>query len=706
MKKRIISLLMTTVLGVSLCSCGPKAQEPVAAEPTETVEEPAATETVSEDAGALDADQDMSGGTPWVDSDLKDNITEGMEVSAKDDFYLYVNYEWLKNTDIPEGRGSANSFSDVSDITKSNALEVLKDDTLTGHDAELVQSYYNAILDWDARDKTGLTPIEGTVETIRSIDSMDKLSEFICDLDAAMFVPTLINCGNTISYEDAESYIAYINNDGLLLSDPAEYSNRTEMGDRAYEAYLGLSKAMLTRLGYSEDEVTAMYEDVIAFETKIAEVSLTSADQMSPDIFDKINNVYTPDELDQFSETFPLKEFLDACDVGDSKSYIIFEPEVIKLINELYTEDNLETIKNSMLIHYVISVSTYLDSKSYDAYIEAKNIRNGSVGREADEQMAYDMVRGALTTPMDRAYLEHYDASEKKERVTGICNDVIDVYREMLQEEDWLSEETREKAIEKLDSITINAVYPEKWMDFSSMDLAGKSLYDCEKEISDYYLKENSSHTNGKVDHEIWNFDILEANAYYNPQDNSINIILGLLESPFYYDGMSDEELYGGLGAVIGHEISHAFDTNGAQFDKDGNYSMWWTEDDYAAFNERAARLIDYYNGMYTWEGQAVQGNNIQTEAIADMTGMKAMLRIAKSKDDFDYDKFFTSNATIWRRLNTRENEYYSVTQDPHPVHYLRANVTLQQFDEFLDTYGIVEGDGMYLAPEDRVLVW
>jgi putative endopeptidase len=333
-------------------------------------------------------------------------------------------------------------------------------------------------------------------------------------------------------------------------------------------------------------------------------------------------------------------------------------------------------------------------------------VAEGSTGREKDEAVAFRTVREELTTPMDRTYLERYDSSEKKERITKICEDVIDVYHKMLKSEDWMSDETKDKAIEKLDAITINAVYPEKWIDYSDLDLKGLSYFDCRKEICLFDKKLDYQKINGKVDHEIWDFDILETNAYYNPQDNSINIILGILEDPFYRDGMSDEELLGGIGSVIGHEISHAFDTKGAQYDKDGNYTNWWKDEDYEAFKKRADKLIKYYDAMTVWEGQNVIGTSIQTEAIADMAGVKSLLLIAEGKDDFDYDKFFSAYATIWRRINTREFEYYCLTQDTHPLHFLRTNATLQQFDEFLDTYDIKEGDKMYLAPEDRVSVW
>ncbi len=660
-----------------------------------------------DEAGEEDTDElKTEGGSPWIDSDLKSNIKEDMELSPADDFYLFVNHDWLLKTEIRAGRKKETAFQAVKDNTDKKALALLNDDTLTSHDAQLVQSLYNAILDWDARDKAGLDPIKGRVEDIQSIKSLADLSDFICDTDRSRFVSTFMFCGNTVSFDDAEQYITVLANDSLLLGDAAEYSNRTEAGDRTYKAKLNLAKAMLGRLDYSESEVEEMFEDIIGFEGKIAEKSLTSADKMSPDFVEKVNNVYDADEVFELTGSYPMKRMIEGCKYDDAKQFIVMQPEAVKLVDELYTEDNLETIKNYMLVKYVTDMAANLDSEAYEAKVKADNLINGSKGRDEDEKVAFDRVRSLLSVPMDRLFIEKYDSSEKKQQITKICEDVIDVYREMLAGEDWLSDETKEKAVEKLDSITINAVYPEKWIDYSDLDIEGLSLFDCCVKISEFDEDIDRSNTNGKVDHEIWNLDILEPNAYYNLHDNSINLILGLLDEPFYYDDISEEALLGGVGSVIGHEISHAFDTNGAQYDKDGNYANWWTEDDYNAFKERADKLIKYYDGITAWEGQNVQGKNIQTEAIADLAGMKAMLKIAEGKKDFDYDELFTAYATIWRSLITREMEYHWLMQDTHPLPFLRANVTLSQFDEFLDTYDIKEGDNMYIAPEDRILVW
>ena len=208
------------------------------------------------------------------------------------------------------------------------------------------------------------------------------------------------------------------------------------------------------------------------------------------------------------------------------------------------------------------------------------------------------------------------------------------------------------------------------------------------------------------MDPAIWEVDILDANAYYNPANNSINIIRGLLDGAFYREDMSEEELFAGIGSAIGHEISHAFDTKGAQYDENGNIVNWWTDEDLKTFHERADKLAKYYSGITAFNGEKVRGDNIKTEAIADMAGMKCVLGLASENKDFDYKAFFEANAAVWRGLYTKELEYMLLTQDVHPLRYLRVNATVQQFDEFYETYGIKEGDNMYLAPENRVLVW
>ena len=207
------------------------------------------------------------------------------------------------------------------------------------------------------------------------------------------------------------------------------------------------------------------------------------------------------------------------------------------------------------------------------------------------------------------------------------------------------------------------------------------------------------------VDKEEWGDAPQTVNCFYNPLNNSLYILGAYAQGGMYNSEMSDEELLAKLGTVIGHEVSHAFDSKGAQFDKDGNMANWWTEEDQAAFLERNQKMVAYYNAMHPWEGQDFYGSIMTGEAGADMAGMKVMLRIAAGMEDFDYDAFFRAFADAWLTKDTLQMAYIRIN-DVHPMLYLRINCTLQQFDEFLDFYGITEGDGMYLAPADRVIIW
>ena len=649
---------------------------------------------------------DTTGGNPWLCSDLQENMTSDLKLSPVDDFHLYVNYDWISTAQIPVGYADYGAHTMIYEDTVKKATALLTDDSLEGHDAELIQSFYNNYLDWETRNALGVTPAQAKLDEILSIDSLEEYSEFICDPQRTKCVPTLFGYGNDIDLYDSDRFVTWFYFGGFVLGDAAEYKKRTEQGNRYYEGLLSLNKAMLGRFGYSEDEAKKMFDEVIEFEGKIAESSLTSDDYMSADIFDKIYNVYTVEEFENLAPNLPLKEYLNNYGYGETTQIIVTEPKQLVLLNDLYKEENLEALKAYMIVRYLRVMSRWLDNEALDANISAANIMFGSEGRQSDEDLAFGFVKDYLTTPMNRAYVEYYDCSKTKERITEVCEEVIESYREVISNEDWLSEETKKTALEKLDTMKINAVYPDKWIDYSSLDFTGLSLVESVEALEDFALEFDINNTNGFVDKDIWNVDILEPNASYDPTDNSITIYVGILGNPYYYEGISDEELYGGIGVCIGHEVSHAFDTSGAQFDKDGNYVFWWTDEDYKAFTARADKLIKYYDKIEAWKGQHVNGDNIQGEAIADMGGMKAVLNIVDEIDGFDYDRFFRAYSKSWCDIESREQAYYILTQDPHPLNYLRVNPVVQQFQEFYDTYGVKEGDGMYLAPEDRVSVW
>ena len=658
-------------------------------------------------AGTAFAEGDaLNDGSPWVDYSLRENLdtVDARPENAKDNLYLYANFDWAKNTEIRPGYTSESSFNVIADEMRDMCMDLLTDESLEGEDADMVQGLYKAWLDWDSRNALGMEPVQKTVDQILAISSLDEMTALFCDRDeeAGQF----FGFGSDTGLNDPETYLLAIAPMGLLLGDSAEYVERTEIGNRVEAAYRMAAAKMLPKFGYTEEEASEMMDRALALETELAGGILTSADRMSPDYIQRINNEMSFDEACALCKNFPMGTILDAWGYGAAKKCLVMQPAYLEKLDAIYTEERLDDLKDYLLFCVSVGNMSVLDRECYELSIDFSNMINGSTGSVPDEEAAYSIARGALMVPMGRAFLAKYDSTQMKEDITRICQECINYYRDMLDSEDWLSADTRAKAIAKLDALTIHAVYPEKWRDYSDLSLEGLNYYDSLRAIGKFNQEYNRSLLNTKVDHELWNFDILEANAYYNPQDNSINIIRGILGSVFYRDDMSTEELYASIGSVIGHEISHAFDTNGAQFNAAGVLENWWTEEDYSAFLSRAQKLIDYYNAMTAFGGYSVQGANIQTEAIADMAGVKCMLGLLEQKGDVDYCAFFEAYAKIWARITTREMEFYNLMQDPHPLQYLRVNATAQQFEQFLEAYDVTEGDGMYLDPADCVLVW
>ena len=656
-------------------------------------------------AAAAAADGPHNDGTPWVDYSLKENVLLAEKPdSPKDDFNLYVNYDWLSETELRPGYVSESNFTEVGDEIMNLTKAALKDKTLASHDAVLAQHLFEAYLDWDARNALGVTPVRSTLDSIGAVTALDDLTALMSSMDPNL--PGLVGVGVTTGLNDSTRYLLMVASPSLMLGDAAEYAQRTERGDRYYAAYAYGASAMLQRLGYAGDEAAEMFERAIAFESELAKGMMTTAETMQSDYLQRINNEMDRAGVEALCSVFPLTAVIDGLGYGAAERYLVTEPDYCKVLDQVYTAERLDDIKNYLTVRTALGALSTLDREADDLLEEMSAMVSGVTGSTPDEDAAYSVVSASLSTPLNRMFLEKYDSAEIRADITRICEECIAYYRTMLQGVDWLSDATKAKAIEKLDAITIHAVYPDKWEDYSGLSLDGLGFYDSVVAISRFAHDYNVSLLNTAVDPELWGMNILETNAYYNPQNNSINILRGILAGAFYREDMTPEELYAGIGMVIGHEISHAFDTQGSQFDASGNLVNWWTEEDLAAFTARAEKLSAYYSAMVAFDGYAVQGSNIDTEAIADMTGLKCMLGMLEQKGEVDYDAFFTGYAKLWRSIATREIELSLLMTDSHPLDYLRVNATLQQFQQFLDCYGIQEGDGMYLAPEDNVLVW
>ena len=660
---------------------------------------------------AFAEEPDYTTGTPWLCIDLDGVVTEEMAAEVKDNFALAVNKDKLLALEIPKGYSSAGTMMDTGIQAVEDLKNMFLGDAPEGHDARLAYDYFRLLMDWGSRNAVGVAPLKTQVEQVEGISSVEELGAYLSETAPEDQLGALWLCGATEDLMDSNRRILAVIDAELLLGDSAEYAALTPYGETKKQAYTELAEKMLVKLGYSEDEAAQKIDNCFAFETMLAPAIYTSEERQRPDYYGRILNYVGLDDLKQMQGSLPVLEALANMGYPEAETYLVMNPAGLEKLNALYTEENLPLIKDMMIVRGAVGAASSLDRECYEWGYACNNAVSGATGMLDDATVFSADVSKTLAWPTAEMYAATYLKQEDKDRIADMIDVILDAYHGIIEEADFLSDETRARAIEKLDAIKPYVLYPDSWekysceeLNFSGPEDSG-TLWEANRQIARYTLDENIRDYSEPVDKEKWDETPQTVNCFYNPLNNSVYILGAFAKGGLYNSEMSDEELLAKLGAVIGHEISHAFDSSGAQFDKDGNMADWWTEADYAAFQERNQKMVDYYNAMHPWEGQDFYGSIMTGEAGADMAGLKAALRIAAGMEDFDYDAFFRAYADAWLTKDTLQEAYVRIN-DTHPMLYLRINCTLQQFDEFLDFYGITEGDGMYLAPADRVIIW
>ncbi len=710
MKKKFISRVLAGALAASMLMTGCSKTETKVAE-----SQVATNETKTEEKNKLPMNPTVM--KPWINTCILGEVTDEVNAELKDDFFLNVNHDWLRDAKLRPGYDSETPIIEAVDIVKNRCLEFLTDKTLKfddpvySHDVELIQGYYDLFLDWEGRNKVGVEPLKPIVEKIKAISNLDELSEFLLSEEARENGLGLFGVKVSIDSQDSSSYGVEVSSTDLSLEDADEYNTLTENGKRVKKAVDDKTLYMLDRIGIDESEAKALIESSFDLETKISKSMMGLLEAMDPDSLMKTINQVTTKDVKDMEGKLPIAEYMDKYGYSVSKLINLQEPNWLKGLAEIYSDENIDGMKAYLLTSIARDYINKTDEPAFRKYQEINNAQKGITESQPDTDLAYLEAKKIMSPSFARIYVKKYVTPEMKQEITEFCQESIDAYREMLQGIEWMTDETKKAAINKLDHIKIHSLYPDKWEDDSVFQFASKenggTYFDAQKALIKGVIARQMSRINGKVDNDIWQIDILETNAFYAAFENSVNIIPGYLCDVTYRSDMSIEEKYGAIGSVIGHEISHAFDTNGSQYDEVGNVKDWWAKEDKDAFRERASKLVAYYDNVVAFDdGTKYSGQMVQTEAIADIAGLKVMLTLAKKVPNFDYDKFFRAFERMWARVYTIESAENATLTDTHPLHYLRGNVTVQQFDEFLETYGIKEGDGMYLAPEDRISVW
>ena len=468
--------------------------------------------------------------------------------------------------------------------------------------------------------------------------------------------------------------------------------------------------ATLLTLGGEENAETAMTDALtyVEMEKMLSEAAMSQADMAD---INKVYNLYPAEDIKALFPEIDLDTIREADQLPATDTYVVTDPGLLEAAATLFTQENLEQLKLAARLSLLNGFGGFFNREFKDAAFAFNSVLTGVTEQASDEEGAASAVQSYLSDYLGQVYVEEYFSPEAKEGVIEMIEDILTVYEDRIEELDWMSDTTKDKAIEKLEAITVKVGYPDEWdARFDDVELRtvaeGGSYYENVIAMNKAVWAEAVAELNEPVDKGAWAMSAYTVNAYYDATSNSINFPAGILQAPLYDVNADYTENLGGIGYIIAHEITHAFDNNGAQFDAEGNQSNWWTEEDYAAFQTLCAEVEAFYDGVEAIPGVACNGELTISENVADLGALACITQIEGQQSKPDYKTLYESVARTWRSAASREMRTYLSTLDVHAPDKLRGNRVLQSLDEFFETFDIQPGDGMYLAPEERVQVW
>lgn len=626
----------------------------------------------------------------------------------KDDLYEAVNGEWLKTAKIPDDKPATGGFNDlVDEIDKQlmddfDAYAAGKEKSDDSRFNEMIKLYRLAKkFDW--RKKVGPQPLKRMLASVENLNSYeDYQSQWKNWILAGM--PSPISFDIDADMKNATVYALFASSPSLILPDKSYYeAEKKAQHDQLLQLWSSMVEALMDKLGYSKEEAKKIIDDAIKFDALLAP-NVKSAEEAAD--YSKMYNPQTVAELASATDQLDIAAIIKQLVREEPEKIIVTEPEYFKSLNKIL-QDNFELFKNWALIRVIRENASYLDDEMREINGRYGRALSGSKKPVSQRKFAFYLARDMFSQVAGDYYGKKYFGPQAKADVHHMVEQMIKVYKGRLTNNQWLSKDTRDKAILKLDKLGIQVGYPDKipaLYDQFKVD-EEESLIANLNQLTVTANKELFSRWNKPVDRMRWEMSAATVNAYYHPFKNIIVFPAAILQAPFYSLKQSSSQNYGGIGAVIAHEISHAFDNNGSLFDEFGNLNNWWTDEDSAHFKQLAQKMIDEFDGI-PFAGQKVNGKLTVSENIADAGGLSCALEAAKTEADFNAQEFFINWATIWRMKATEQYMQLLLSIDVHAPQKLRANIQAENLDDFYTAFDIKPGDKMYRAPEDRVHIW
>lgn len=630
----------------------------------------------------------------------------------KDNFYLAVNGPTLASKTIEPTEPSWSWFKEQS-LKNTKSLEKELQDVAAkegsyekGTPEQKIADLYRCAIHMERRDATARRHLQEMLTPIQQAKTTDELTQALCRMREMYGTSAFVDY-TADRMPDSLRYAARIVPAGTILD---KYELEKESQPGAWQAYRQYIADILSESGMPKSDAVRQAGAILTMEQQWAPAMLSSEERND---FAILNKMYSKSEIEAFMPNMNGTVLLDSWKVTEEPAFFLADAAYLQKIDESYTQQNLPILKDYAVFRVMDSLAPYADRRLRDLQRNYTQYRFGIENSRSDEETASRMVQALLPYEFGQIYMKEHSSPQAVQDVTAMIAEVRNVYRNRLLRNDWLSEKTKREAVEKLDALRIFVGgpaaddtpliedMPDVIAEKDGGDLLGNILHNA-------VLTQRQVHQliGTDFDPDKWYaFQPQDVNAAYIPANNSITIPAGILNPPFYSPDASAGANLGGIGVVIGHEISHAFDPNGSQYDKDGNMKNWWTARDYTEFQQKAAAFVPYYSRYEVGEGMHENGALVANEAIADCGGLSVVTEIAAGDEDMLRD-LYRNFAVIFASKMTPQLLLQSVQTDPHPIMEARVNGALSATDSFYTAYDIEEGDGMYVAPEQRVKLW
>jgi putative endopeptidase len=653
---------------------------------------------------------------------ILDDARAGMDpdIRPQDDLFRHMNGRWLETTEIPADRSAWGSFVELAEQSEARVREIIEGLARTGDqgthehgsNAQKIGDLFSSFMDEERIEEVGAEPVRADLETVAALPDLTALASFVGGLErrgGGGFFGTYVNTDD----RNSERYLVTMVQGGLGLPDESYYRDDKFADIRT--AYVSHLERMLTLAGWAEPAASA--QRVMDLETRLAKGHWERAE--TRDVI-KAYNLTTFAGLHELAPGMPWEAWSQALGATEQTlaETIVAQPSYLQHLSTVLDEVSLDDWKAWLAVRVVRAASPYLSSAFVEENFEFYGrTLQGTPELRARWKRGVSFVEGSVGEAVGEQYVATYFPPRSKKLMIDLVGNLLEAYHRSIEALDWMTEETKQRAYRKLETFRPKIGYPEKFRDYSALEVSPDDLLGNVRAVAAFETDRELRKIGSPVDRDEWFMLPQHVNAYYNPGMNEICFPAGILQPPFFDADADPAENYGGIGAVIGHEIGHGFDDQGSQYDESGNMENWWTTADREAFQARADKLIEQYNGFEPTElpGEHVNGALTVGENIGDLGGITIALKayllslqkqVAPVVDGLSgVQRLFLSFANIWRGKRRKEQMLQLLTVDPHSPAEFRANI-VRNLDEFHEAFGTGPEDGLWLAPEDRVRIW